>query len=94
MSKTTSDVLDPYFIVRSEHSHEADSSMVAIFHGVYPSSADAWLKVSEIVDDLNTQSHQQGIGKGKSIRDVWLGNKWHNADGYTAIFTITPIEAR
>ena len=94
ISTTTSDRLDCFFIVHSENFNKADSYVVAIFHGVYPSSSDAWLKVSEVVDHLNTQSHDKGIGRGKFIQDMRLGNIWCHANGDKAVFTITPIDAR
>ena len=94
ISIATSGGPEQYFIVRSEHFNEADSYVVAVFQGVYQSSADAWLKISEIVDDLDTQSHGKGTGKGEFIQDMWLGNIWYNASGYTVTFTITPIDTR
>ena len=94
MSAVISDEHDRYFVVRSERFNDAGTHVVAIFHGVYRSSIDAWLKVNEIIDDLDTQSHAQGLGRGEFIQDLWLRNRWCDANGRTAIFTITPIDAR
>ena len=95
MYTTTSDGFDQYFIVRAEYSYRANPHVVPVFHGVYRSIEDAWLKIDEVIDHLNKQSQEHGNGWGTTfIQDRWVGNLWQNDNGHTAILSITAVHAR